>query len=256
MTKKTFIIKQSTLKKGTVIRLNLLKFAGAIIIAIALIIMAVVIANQPKATVQVVEVEKEVPVTETIEVEKIIEVEKPVTETVIETVEVEKVVNVVDQDRVDALAQQLFTVYKDTYTVQINEETTNAAVEARFEALKNEYIAQADNAETARLAEEQAQTMFEEFKAQYIAETEAARVANVSIIKVKINFPQTPDLNFTLEIEGSLHDELTYDMIYNALLETGYLDTYKIDRIMYRDQPEVFIGRDYTSVRTINLKLK
>ena len=248
MTKKTYIVKSSTLKKGTVIRLNLLKFAGAIMIAIALIIMAVVIANQPKA--QVIEVEKPITetVTETVEVEKLVEVEKPIT--VVETV------SVVDQERVDELAQQLFTVYKDTYTVQINEETVNATVEARFEALKNEYIAQADNAETARLAEEQAQTMFEEFKAQYIAETEAARVANVSIIKVKINFPQTPDLNFALEIEGSLHDELTYDMIYNALEETGYLDTYKIDRIMYRDQPEAFIGRDYTSVRTISLKLK
>lgn len=225
-TGKTVTIRQST-KKSILIKCHLLQFAGAIIVAIAIIVAAIMMFNNSNPEVR--------------EVEKI--------------VEVDKVIEVVDEDEVARLANQMFTELKEVYVAEVNSEATEKAIVE----VRNNYIAQADNAEVARLAELQAQQMFEEFKANYVAqikaeaeaEAEAARVANVSIVKVYVYY--TNGDHFYLPIQGSLYDRVEYSMIVSALEEGGYLNEYKIDRVLNRDAVEVFIGEDYTSTRQIRL---
>lgn len=267
--KETYIVSRT--RKATFVKLHLLQFAGAILVAIAIIVAAIIIFNQKEPQVQTVEKEvvkevtKEVPVTEyvetPVEVEKVVEVEKPVevikyqsVEVPVEKlVEVEKIVTVVDEEKVNELAIQLFTVYRDAYKAEVDQEATEAAITEQYEALKAEYIAQADNAETARLAEIQAQELLNEYKIQYAAEQEAARVANVSTVKVYVYFKNNVRDSFYLELQGSLYDRITYDIIYAALLETGYIGEFKVDRIENKDAVEVFVGEDYQSTRSIRL---
>lgn len=231
-TGKTVTIRQST-KKSILIKCHLLQFAGAIIIAIAIVVAAIMMFNNSNPEVR--------------EVEKIVEVEKPV--------EVDKVIEVVDEDEVARLANQMFTELKEVYVAEVNSEATEKAIVE----IRNNYIAQADNAEVARLAELQAQQMFEEFKANYVAqiraeaeaEAEAARLANVSTVKVYVYY--TNGEHFYLPIQGSLYDRVEYSMIVSALEEGGYLNEYKIDRVLNRDAVEVFVGEDYTSTRQVRL---
>lgn len=227
---------------------------------------------------ETVEVEKivtetvtvEVPVEKIVEVEKIIEKEIPVEKIVTETVtvevpvekivEVEKVVEVVDQEATQALAaemaQQMFTVLKENYVAQADEEATEAAVETKYTELANTYMAQADNEEVLRLATEMANQMLEEYKAEYIEAQEAARVANLSTVYVHVYGGNGESNSFYLAIEGSLYDRLTYAMIYEVLETDARFEGYKVRSITNKDAVEVFVGENYTSTRAIRIELK
>lgn len=223
---KTITVRQST-KKSILIRCHLLQFAGAIIIAIAIIVAAIMMFNQSNPEVR--------------EVEKVVEVEKPVT--------------IVDQEEVNKLASQLFEEYKNVYVAEVNAEATEQAIIE----IRNNYIAAADEAEVMEQATLLANKLFEDFKAEYTAavkaqaeaEAEAARLANISIVKVYIYY--TNGEHFYLPIQGSLYDRVEYSMIVSALEEGGYLNEYKIDRVLNRDAVEVFVGEDYTSTRQVRL---
>lgn len=223
------VIRQST-KKSIMIKCHLLQFAGALLIAIALVVIAVIYFNRDNNTVV-----KEV------EVERVVEVEKPIT--------------VVDEEEVKTLASQLFEEYKTVYVAEANAEATEKAIKE----ITNSYMAQADEAEVVEQATLLASQMFEDFKAEFIAqakaeaeaEAEAARLANVSIVKVYIYYSNGD--HFYLPIQGSLYDRVEYSMIVSALEEGGYLDGYKIDRVLNRDAIEVFVGEDYTSTRQVRL---
>ena len=237
--RKNTTIRTST-KKSILIRCHLLQFAGALLIAIALVIIAVIYFNKNNNTVV-----KEV------EVERIVEVEKPV--------EIVKEIEVVNEDEVSRLANQMFTELKEVYVAEVNSEATEKAIIE----IRNNYIAQADNAEVARLAELQAQQMFEEFKTNYAAqiraeveaEAEAARVATKSTISVYVYYKSTSIHEFFyLEINGSLHDRLTPEMIRAELEAGGYLDGFTIERFENRDAVEVFIEENYTSTRRVKLQ--
>jgi hypothetical protein len=95
--------------------------------------------------------------------------------------------------------------------------------------------------------------MFEQYKAEYVIEyaeaQEAARVANTSIIRVLV---YTPESYFFLEVEGSLHDELTWDIILEALQADARFDGLKIKKIEHKDAVETFVGRDFDSTRVIH----
>lgn len=212
----------------------------------------------------------EVPVEKIVEVEKIIEKEIPVEKIVTETVtvevpvekvvEVEKVIEVVDQEATQALAtemaQQMFTVLKENYVAQADEEATEAAVEAKYTELANTYMAQADNEEVLRLATEMANQMLEEYKVEYIEAQEAARVANLSTIYVHVYGGSGKSNSFYLAIEGSLYDRLTYAMIYEVLQADVRFEGYKVRSITNKDAVEVFVGENYTSTRAIRIELK
>lgn len=223
---KTITVRQST-KKSILIRCHLLQFAGAIIIAIAIIVAAIMMFNQSNPEVR--------------EVEKVVEVEKPVT--------------IVDQEEVNKLASQLFEEYKNVYVAEANAEATEQAITE----IRNSYIAKADEAEVMEQATLLANKLFEDFKAEYTAavkaqaeaEAEAARIANVSTVKVYVYY--TNGQNFYLPIQGSLYERVEYSNIVKALEEGGYLDGYKIDRVLNRDAIEVFVGEDYTSTRQVRL---
>jgi len=209
---------------------------------------------------KIVEVEKPVTITETVEVpvevEKTIYVDKPV--------EVEKVITVVDQQQVQQLATEManamYMAYKEAYTAQVNEAATQAAIDtktaelqAEYTQLMSEYIAKADAEKVATLATEMANNMFEQFKQDYVVEyaeaQEAARVANTSVIRVLV---YTPESYFFLEITGSLHDELTWDIILEALQADARFDGLKIKKIEHKDAVETFVGRDFDSTRVIH----
>lgn len=225
-TGRTVTIRQST-KKSIMIKCHLLQFAGAIIIAIAIIVAAIMMFNQSNPEVR--------------EVEKVVEVEKPVT--------------IVDQEEVNKLASQMFEEYKEVYVAEANAEATEEAIAK----IRNNYIAQADEAEVMRQATLLASQLFEDFKAEYTAavkaqaeaEAEAARIANVSTVKVYVYY--TNGEHFYLPIQGSLYNRVEYSMIVSALEEGGYLNEYKVDRVLNRDAVEVFIGEDYTSTRQVRL---
>ncbi|MBO7212545.1 MAG: hypothetical protein J6V44_16305 [Methanobrevibacter sp.] len=227
--RKNTTIRTST-KKSILIRCHMLQFAGALLIAIALVIIAIVYFNRDNNTVV-----KEV------EVERIVEVEKPIT--------------VVDEEKVNSLATQMFEEYKTVYVAEANAEATEQAITE----IRNSYIAKADEAEVMEQATLLANKLFEDFKAEYTAavkaqaeaEAEAARVANVSIVKVYVYY--TNGDHFYLPIQGSLYDRVEYSMIVSALEEGGYLNEYKIDRVLNRDAVEVFVGEDYTSTRQVRL---
>ena len=225
-TGKTVTIRQST-KKSILIKCHLLQFAGAIIIAIAIIVAAIMMFNNSDPEVR--------------EVEKIVEVEKPVT--------------IVDEEKVNSLATQMFEEYKEVYVAEANAEATEKAINE----IRNNYIAAADEVEVMEQATLLASQLFEDFKAEYAAaakaqaeaEAEAARLANISIVKVYVYY--TNGEHFYLPIQGSLYDRVEYSMIVSALEEGGYLNEYKIDRVLNRDAVEVFVGEDYTSTRQVRL---
>lgn len=222
-------------------------------------------ANYKPETVTV-----EVPVEKIVEVEKIIEKEIPVEKIVTETVtvevpvekvvEVEKVIEVVDQEATQALAtemaQQMFAVLKENYVAQVDEEATEAAVEAKYTELANTYMAQADNEEVLRLATEMANQMLEEYKVEYIEAQEAARVANLSTIYVHVYGGSGESNSFYLAINGSLYDRLTYAMIYEVLKADARFEGYKVRSIANKDAVELFVGENYTSTRAIRIELK
>lgn len=225
-TGKTVTIRQST-KKSILIKCHLLQFAGAIIIAIAIIVAAIMMFNNSDPEVR--------------EVEKIVEVEKPVT--------------IVDEEKVNSLATQMFEEYKEAYVAEANAEATEKAINE----IRNNYIAAADEVEVMEQATLLASQLFEDFKAEYAAaakaqaeaEAEAARLANISIVKVYVYY--TNGEHFYLPIQGSLYDRVEYSMIVSALEEGGYLNEYKIDRVLNRDAVEVFVGEDYISTRQVRL---
>ena len=230
--RKNTTIRTST-KKSILIKCHLLQFAGAIIVAIAIIVAAIMLFNNSDPEVR--------------EVEKIVEVEKPV--------EVDKVIEVVDEDEVTRLANQMFTELKEAYVAEANSEATEKAINE----IRNNYIATADEAEVMKQATLLANQLFEDFKAEYTAtvkaqaeaEAEATRLANVSIVKVYVYY--TNGEHFYLPIQGSLYDRVEYSSIVAALEEGGYLEGYKIDRVLNRDAVEVFVGEDYTSTRQVRL---
>lgn len=230
-------------------------------------------ANYEPETVEKIVTETvtvEVPVEKIVEVEKIIEKEIPVEKIVTETVtvevpvekvvEVEKIIKVVDQEATQALAtemaQQMFTVLKENYVAQADEEATEAAVEAKYTELANAYMAQADNEEVLRLATEMANQMLEEYKVEYAEAQEAARVANLSTIYVHVYGGSGESNSFYLAIEGSLYDRLTYAMIYEVLQADVRFEGYKVRSITNKDAVEVFVGENYTSTRAIRIELK
>ena len=225
---KTVTIRQST-KKSILIKCHLLQFAGAIIVAIAIIVAAIMLFNNSNPEVREVEVEK------------IVEVEKPVT--------------IIDEEEVKILASQMFEEYKTVYVAEANAEATEKAIVE----IQNNYMAKADEAEVVRQATLLANQLFEDFKAEFIAqakaeaeaEAEAARLANVSTVKVYVYY--TNGDHFYLPIQGSLYDRVEYSNIVKALEEGGYLEGYKIDRVLNRDAIEVFVGEDYTSTRQVRL---
>jgi len=227
--RKNTTIRTST-KKSILIRCHLLQFAGALLIAIALVIIAVIYFNRDNNTVV-----KEV------EVERVVEVEKPIT--------------IVDQEEVNKLASQMFEEYKNVYVAEANAEATEKAIKE----ITTNYMAVADEVEVVEQATLLASQMFEDFKANYAAqiraeaeaEAEAARLANVSTVQVYVYY--TNGNHFYLSLQGSLYDRVEYSMIVSALEEGGYLDGYKVDRVLNRDAVELFVGEDYTSTRQVRL---
>jgi hypothetical protein len=149
------------------------------------------------------------------------------------------------------------------YTAQVDGEATQAAIDAKVAELQAEYtelmstyVAQADAEKVTELATEMSNTMFEQFKEEYVVAQEAARVANVSTIKILVYLPNYSD-SFYLEMNGSLHDELVWDDIKAALYADERMsDQYKIKKIENRDAVETFVGRDYSSTRIIHLQYK
>ena len=185
--KKTFILKTN---KSNLVKFARIQFFGMLLLCAAIIIVAIIIGNS-KSTVQTVTVEKQVKVAdqaavdaaaqekfeqyvqeyqpEVVEVEKIVEVEKPVTVTetvevpveVVKTVEVEKevikevekpvyietvkTIEVVDNEAVQQLAtemaQQMYNAYKEAYIAQVDEEATQAAINATVKILVIFFIA-------------------------------------------------------------------------------------------------------------------
>lgn len=319
--KKTYRL---TTNKSNLVKFAKIQFMGMILLCLAIIITAIIIGNN-KTTTQIVTKEVKVidqnavdaaaqekfeqykaeyqpevvTVTETVEVEKIIEVEKPITitetvevpveviktveiekpVTVVETVEVEKpiyvetvkTVKVVDQAAVQQLATEMavnmYNAYKEAYTAQVDSEATESAIaaktaelEAEYTQLMSDYMAEADAAKVVELATTMAAEMFEQYKAEYVVEyteaQEAARVATTSFITIQVITPKGEVLK--IKIQGSLHDELTWTIIYNTLQKDNRIDftNWKIKRVDYQNAVETFVGRDFQSVRVIHFQYK
>lgn len=238
--KKTETIKVST-KKSILIKAAFFQFLGLLALAIAIIIIIAIVINNNKTTTNADTTTTTN--TATAETREVI-IEKPV------EVEVIKEVEVIDQEAVEALADEkatlMFEELKASYTAQADEAATIEQVNALYEELKAAYIAQADAAEVTRQTLEK----FEAFKEAYIAEQEAARLADVSTISIYVYGAQ----EFYLEIQGSLYTELTYDMIKANLLADPRMEGYKINRIANPYAVELFCGRDFNSTRNIRIE--
>lgn len=237
--KKTETIKVST-KKSVLIKAAFFQFLGLLALAIAIVIIVIVINNNKTTTNADTTTTTNTATAETREVI----IEKPV------EVEVIKEVEVIDQEAVEALADEkanlMFEELKATYTAQADEAATIEQVNALYEELKAAYIAQADAAEVTRQTLEK----FEAFKEAYVAEQEAARLADISTISVYVYGAQ----EFYLEIQGSLYTELTYDMVKESLLADPRMEGYKINRIANPYAVELFCGRDFNSTRNIRIE--
>ena len=81
-------------------------------------------------------------------------------------------------------------------------------------------------------------------------------MATTSFITVQVITPKGEILK--IKVQGSLHDELTWTIIYNALQKDNRIDftNWKIKRIDYQNAVEVFVGRDFQSVRVIHFQYK
>lgn len=218
-----------------------------------------VLVEVPVETEVVKEVEVPVEVIKEVEVpvEVIKEVEVPVEVVVEKEVPVEVVKEVVDEEAVEALANEkaevLYNELRSSYVAQADSQLVEQTVNEKYEELKASYVAQADATEVETLANEKALVLLEEFKAQFIAEKEAELAAAVSTIRVYIYGGKE---NFYLCIEGQKYERLTYDKIYAALQADARFEGYKVNRIANKDAVEVFIGEDYTSTRSIRIELK
>jgi hypothetical protein len=208
------------------------------------------VVKEVEVPVEVIK-EVEVPVEVVKEVEVPVEVVKEV------EVPVEVVKEVVDEEAVEALANEkaevLYNELRSSYVAQADSQLVEQTVNEKYEELKASYVAQADATEVETLANERALVLLEEFKAQFIAEQEAALAAAVSTIRVYIYGGKE---NFYLYITGQMYERLTYDKIYAALQADARFEGYKVNRIANKDAVEVFIGEDYTSTRTIRIELK
>ncbi len=222
-----FSTKKSILIKGAVINL-----IGLIIVTAAIIVLICVLLNKDKKQVEVPAVEKQADIEQ---------------------------VYIVDEDEVNRQAEQLaaemFESFKAEYTAKVDEEATEEAIQLAFEEFKNAYIAKVDEEATQAMAEQLAEQMLEEYKEQLVKETEAARIANVSTIKVYVYYKNESG-SFYLSISGSLYDRLTYDVIYQELEKQGYFEEYKVERVENKNAVEVFVGEDYVSTRAIRLVRK
>ena len=255
-------------------RSSIVKFAVFQLLVLAVIIAAIIVVCllTIKKDTQVIEkeitvevpveaepqiIEKEVLVEVPVETEVVKEVEVPVE--VIKEVEVpvEVVKEVVDEEAVEALANEkaevLYNELRSSYVAQADSQLVEQTVNEKYEELKASYVAQADATEVETLANEKALVLLEEFKAQFIAEKEAELAAAVSTIRVYIYGGKD---NFYLYITGQMYERLTYDKIYAALQADARFEGYKVNRIANKDAVEVFIGEDYTSTRTIRIELK
>lgn len=218
-----------------------------------------VLVEVPVETEVVKEVEVPVEVIKEVEVpvEVIKEVEVPVEVVVEKEVPVEVVKEVVDEEAVEALANEkaevLYNELRSSYVAQADSQLVEQTVNEKYEELKASYVAQADATEVETLANEKALALLEEFKAQFIAEKEAELAAAVSTIRVYIYGGKE---TFYLYITGQMYERLTYDKIYAALQADVRFEGYKVNRIANKDAVEVFIGEDYTSTRSIRIELK
>ena len=265
-------------------RSSIVKFAVFQLLVLAVIITAIIVVCllTIKKDTQVIEkevtvevpvetepqiIEKEVLVEVPVETEVVKEVEVPVevikeVEVPVEVVKevevpVEVVKEVVDEEAVEALANEkaevLYNELRSSYVAQADSQLVEQTVNEKYEELKASYVAQADTTEVETLANEKALVLLEEFKAQFIAEKEAELAAAVSTIRVYIYGGKE---NFYLCIEGQKYERLTYDKIYAALQADARFEGYKVNRIANKDAVEVFIGEDYTSTRSIRIELK
>lgn len=258
------VLKRSSIVKFAVFQLLVL----AVIIAAIIVVCLLTIKRdtqviEKEVTVEVpVEaepqiIEKEVLVEVPVETEVVKEVEVPVE--IIKEVEVpvEVVKEVVDEEAVEALANEkaevLYNELRSSYVAQADSQLVEQTVNEKYEELKASYVAQADSTEVETLANEKALVLLEEFKAQFIAEKEAELAAAVSTIRVYIYGGKE---TFYLYITGQMYERLTYDKIYAALQADARFEGYKVNRITNKDAVEVFIGEDYTSTRTIRIELK
>ena len=255
-------------------RSSIVKFAVFQLLVLAVIITAIIVVCllTIKKDTQVIEkevtvevpvetepqiIEKEVLVEVPVETEVVKEVEVPVE--VIKEVEVpvEVVKEVVDEEAVEALANEkaevLYNELRSSYVAQADSQLVEQTVNEKYEELKASYVAQADATEVETLANEKALVLLEEFKAQFIAEKEAELAAAVSTIRVYIYGGKE---TFYLYITGQMYERLTYDKIYAALQADARFEGYKVNRIANKDAVEVFIGEDYTSTRSIRIELK
>lgn len=262
------VLKRSSIVKFAVFQLLVL----AVIIAAIIVVCLLTIKRdtqviEKEVTVEVpVEaepqiIEKEVLVEVPVETEVIKEVEVvkevPVEVVVEKEIPVEIVKEVVDEEAVEALANEkaevLYNELRSSYVAQADSQLVEQTVNEKYEELKASYVAQADATEVETLANEKALVLLEEFKAQFIAEKEAELAAAVSTIRVYIYGGKE---NFYLYITGQMYERLTYDKIYAALQADARFEGYKVNRIANKDAVEVFIGEDYTSTRSIRIELK
>ena len=265
-------------------RSSIVKFAVFQLLVLAVIITAIIVVCllTIKKDTQVIEkevtvevpvetepqiIEKEVLVEVPVETEVVKEVEVPVevikeVEVPVEVVKevevpVEVVKEVVDEEAVEALANEkaevLYNELRSSYVAQADSQLVEQTVNEKYEELKASYVAQADATEVETLANEKALVLLEEFKAQFIAEKEAELAAAVSTIRVYIYGGKE---NFYLYITGQMYERLTYDKIYAALQADARFEGYKVNRIANKDAVEVFVGEDYTSTRSIRIELK
>ena len=219
-----------TTKKSNLVKFAIFQFLGLLILAITVIVIFVLSNNKTESTTKSATAEPQTQI-------------------------IEKEVPVVDEEMVNTLAEEkankMFTVFKTEYIAQADMQLTEETINTMFEELKNNYIAQADATEVEQLANEKALALMEEYKAQIIAEQEAARVATLSTISVYIYGAK----EFYLDIQGSLYDRLTYDVIYAALQADPRFEGCKVNRITNKDAVEVFVGEDFRSTRTIRIEL-
>ena len=199
-----------------------------------------VIKEVPVEVIKEIEVVKEVPVE--VEVEKI--VEKPVE--VIKEVIVEKEVQVEVPVEVERIVEKPVEVIKEVEVVK------------EVEVEKPVYYIDEEGSEA------RAQELFEQYKQEWEAthapaeEPAAATEEQHSTIRVLVQYKNSIQEKFYLEIEGKVGDELTWSTIKEALDNDERFDKnmYSIERIQNKNAVEVFTEEDFDSTRVIRLYFK
>ena len=110
------------------------------------------------------------------------------------------------------------------------------------------------------MVEARAQDLFEQYKQEWEAThtEEPAEEAQFSTIRVLVQYKNSIQDKFYLEIQGQVGEELTWDMIKEALDNDPRFDAsmYAIERIQNKNAVETFTAEEFDSTRIIRLYWK